>query len=51
MMDKVGMDDETPIEHKWITKAIEKAQKRDEENHKTYESNGCPSKTTSCDQA
>ena len=33
MMDKVGMDDETPIEHNWITKAIEKAQKRVEEKH------------------
>jgi len=33
MMDKVGMDDEIPIEHTWITKAIEKAQKRVEDKH------------------
>ncbi|MCD6506671.1 preprotein translocase subunit SecA [Candidatus Poribacteria bacterium] len=33
IMGKVGMDDESPIEHPWITKAIEKAQKRVEEKH------------------
>jgi preprotein translocase subunit SecA len=26
MMTKLGMDDETPIEHKWVTKAIQTAQ-------------------------
>ncbi|HID56452.1 TPA: preprotein translocase subunit SecA, partial [Candidatus Poribacteria bacterium] len=33
IMSKVGMDDNSPIEHPWITKAIEKAQKRVEEKH------------------
>ncbi len=28
LMDKLGMDDSQPIEHKWITKAIETSQKR-----------------------
>ncbi len=28
LMDKLGMDDTQPIEHKWITKAIETSQKR-----------------------
>ncbi|RJQ50083.1 MAG: preprotein translocase subunit SecA [Nitrospiraceae bacterium] len=28
IMDKLGMDDSQPIEHKWITKAIETSQKR-----------------------
>ncbi|HZU76715.1 MAG TPA: SEC-C metal-binding domain-containing protein, partial [Dehalococcoidia bacterium] len=28
MMTKLGMDDETPIEHKWVTKAIETAQSK-----------------------
>ena len=33
LMEKLGMDDDTPIEHPWVTKAIEKAQKRVEEMH------------------
>jgi len=32
-MDKVGMDEDTPIQHSWITKSIEKAQKRMEQHH------------------
>ena len=33
MMDRVGMEEEVPIEHPWVTKAIEKAQTRVEEKH------------------
>lgn len=33
MMDKVGMEEDIPIEHPWVTKALEKAQKRVEERH------------------
>jgi preprotein translocase subunit SecA len=32
-MDKVGMQEDIPIEHPWVTRAIEKAQKRVEEQH------------------
>ena len=28
MMDKLGMEEEQPIEHRWVTKAIENAQRR-----------------------
>jgi preprotein translocase subunit SecA len=28
LMDRLGMDDATPIEHKWVTRSIENAQKR-----------------------
>ncbi len=28
LMEKMGMDDDNPLEHKWVTKAIENAQKR-----------------------
>ncbi len=33
MMDRVGMEEDIPIEHPWVTKAIEKAQRRVEERH------------------
>ena len=33
MMDRVGMEEDIPIEHPWVTKAIEKAQTRVEERH------------------
>ena len=33
MMDRVGMEEDIPIEHPWVTKAIEKAQTRVEEKH------------------
>lgn len=33
LMDKVGMDDNTPIEHSWVSKSIEKAQKKMEQHH------------------
>ena len=33
MMDRVGMEEDVPIEHPWVTKAIEKAQRRVEERH------------------
>jgi preprotein translocase subunit SecA len=33
MMDRVGMEEDIPIEHTWVTKAIERAQKRVEERH------------------
>jgi preprotein translocase subunit SecA len=33
MMDRVGMEEDIPIEHPWVTKALEKAQRRVEERH------------------
>ena len=33
MMERVGMEEDIPIEHPWVTKALEKAQKRVEERH------------------
>ena len=33
MMDRVGMEEDIPIEHPWVSKAIEKAQSRVEERH------------------
>jgi preprotein translocase subunit SecA len=33
MMNSVGMDKDVPIEHPWVTRAIEKAQKRVEDRH------------------
>ncbi|MCZ6679354.1 MAG: SEC-C metal-binding domain-containing protein, partial [Candidatus Poribacteria bacterium] len=33
MMDRVGMEEDIPIEHPWVTKALEKAQKRVEQRH------------------
>ena len=36
IMDRVGMEEDVPIEHKLVTRAIEKAQKRVEERHFDY---------------
>ncbi len=33
MMDRLGMEDGVPIEHKWVTKAVENAQKKVEERN------------------
>ncbi|MDA1191512.1 MAG: preprotein translocase subunit SecA [Candidatus Poribacteria bacterium] len=33
MMDRLGMEEDVPIEHKMVTRAIEKAQERVEQNH------------------
>jgi len=33
LMERLGMEDDVPIEHKWVTKAIENAQKRVEGMH------------------
>ncbi|MFH1811980.1 MAG: preprotein translocase subunit SecA [Pseudomonadota bacterium] len=33
LMDKLGMEDDVPIEHKWVNKSIENAQKRVEGMH------------------
>ena len=33
LMERVGMEDDVPIEHKWVSKAIESAQKRVEGMH------------------
>lgn len=33
MMDKLGMEEDIPIEHKWLSKSIQKAQERVEQNH------------------
>ncbi len=39
MMERVGMEEDIPIEHPWVTKAIEKAQKRVEEKYFEYRKN------------
>ncbi|MBX3269349.1 MAG: preprotein translocase subunit SecA [Sandaracinaceae bacterium] len=33
MMDKLGMEEDVPIEHKWVTRAVENAQKKVEERN------------------
>ncbi len=33
MMDRLGMEEDVPIEHKWVTKAVENAQKKVEERN------------------
>ncbi|MFK7991055.1 MAG: preprotein translocase subunit SecA, partial [Sandaracinaceae bacterium] len=33
MMDKLGMEEDIPIEHKWVTRAVENAQKKVEERN------------------
>ncbi|RMH35935.1 MAG: preprotein translocase subunit SecA [Deltaproteobacteria bacterium] len=33
LMERLGMEEDTPIEHKWVTKAIENAQKKVEGQH------------------
>ena len=33
MMDRMGMEEDVPIEHKWVTKAVENAQKKVEERN------------------
>ncbi|HBQ12041.1 MAG TPA: preprotein translocase subunit SecA [Myxococcales bacterium] len=33
MMDKLGMEEDVPIEHKWVSKAVENAQKKVEERN------------------
>lgn len=39
MMDRVGMEEDIPIEHTFVTKAIERAQKRVEERHFEFRKN------------
>ena len=33
MMDRLGMEEDVPIEHKWLSRSIQKAQERVEQNH------------------
>ena len=33
MMDRLGMEEDIPIEHRWVTRAVENAQKKVEERN------------------